>query len=185
MSLIELFLLAVGLSMDAFAISVCAGLGMSKVTFRNSLIVGLYFGFFQAAMPLIGYFAASLFADNITSYGHWIAFALLGFLGGRMIYGSFIKENPDTKGISLKPSHMLPLAIATSVDALAVGVSFASLQISIVPAASFIGVTTLLLSMLGVKAGNVFGLRFKSKAELVGGVILVLIGFKVLFDHLI
>jgi putative Mn2+ efflux pump MntP len=205
MNLIELFILAVGLSMDAFAVAICAGLAMAKADMRKMLTVGLYFGIFQAVMPLIGYFAATLLADKIIAYDHWIAFLLLCFLGGKMIIGSFKKEGcadrectddicadrtcpggkrPDSKEAALTPAKMLPLAIATSIDALAVGVSFAFLRVSIVPAVSFIGVTTLLLSMAGVKLGNVFGSRFKSKAELAGGIILVLIGVKILLEHL-
>ena len=186
MNLIELFILAVGLSMDAFAVAICAGLTMPKATIKKSLIVGLYFGVFQAVMPLIGYFAATLFADYIIAYDHWVAFTLLCFLGGRMIWGSFKKEDDaDEQGeASLKPSKMLPLAVATSIDALAVGVSFAFLKVNIAPAVSFIGVTTLVISMAGVKIGNVFGKRFKSKAELAGGIILVMIGAKILIEHL-
>jgi len=186
MNLIELLILAVGLSMDALAVAICAGLTMPKATMKKALIVGLYFGLFQAGMPLIGYFAGSLFADRITAYDHWIAFALLCFLGGKMIFGSFKKEEApgEAREASLGPKKMLPLAIATSIDALAVGVSFAFLRVSIAPAVAFIGVTTLAISMAGVKIGNVFGRRFKSKAELAGGVILVLIGIKILLEHL-
>ena len=202
--MIELFLLAVGLSMDAFAVSVCAGLTMKKTTLKKSLIVGLYFGVFQAVMPLIGYQIAALFADQIVSYDHWIAFALLCFLGGKMAAGSFKKEGcadrtcpgkmcadrscpgrPDQREASLKPARMLPLALATSIDALAVGVSFvAFLRVGIVWAVLVIGITTLAISMIGVKIGSVFGTKFKSKAELAGGVILVLIGLKILLEHL-
>jgi len=205
MSFIELFFLAVGLSMDAFAVAACIGLTMNDFKVSKSFIVGLYFGIFQAVMPLIGYVAAKQFADKIVSYDHWIAFALLSFLGGKMIKDSFKKEGcpdrkcpvetccdrtcpggvkPDYKESSLGLSQMLPLAVATSIDALAVGVSFAFLRVNIVPAVSFIGLTTLVLSMIGVKIGNVFGTRFKSKAELVGGIILVLIGLKILLEHM-
>ena len=205
MNFIELFLLAVGLSMDAFAVAVCAGLTMPKATIKNSIVIGMYFGVFQAVMPVIGYLIAALFANQIVSYDHWIAFALLCFLGGKMIIGSFKKEGcpdrdcpaetcndrscpggkrPDNKEASLKPAQMLPLALATSIDALAVGVSFAFLRVSIVPAASFIGIVTLVISMFGVKIGKVFGMRFKSKAELAGGIILTLIGLKILLEHL-
>jgi len=204
MSFLELLLVAIGLSMDAFAVAVCAGLTMPKVTIKKSLIVGLYFGIFQAAMPLIGYMLATQFADKITAFDHWIAFGLLCFIGGKMIVESFKREGcrdrecptetctdrecpggerPDTKETSLKPAKMLPLALATSIDALAVGVSFAFLKIDIVPAVFSIGITTLILSMTGVKIGNVFGTRFKSKAELAGGIILVLMGLKILFEH--
>ena len=205
MNLLELLLIAIGLSMDAFAVAICAGLTMKKATVKKAMIVGLYFGIFQAVMPLMGYYAATWFADKIISYDHWIAFVLLCFLGGRMIFESFKGggcpdrvcpvetckdrncpggKRPDNKEATLKPDEMLPLALATSIDALAVGVSFAFLQVNIVPAVSFIGITTFALSMIGVKIGNVFGTRFKSKAELAGGIILVLIGLKILLGHL-
>ena len=170
--------------MDAFAVAVCAGLSLQKPVLGKALIMGLYFGIFQAAMPLAGYTAASLFASQIVAYDHWIAFALLCFLGGKMILGSFKKETSDSGGFSLRPSRMLPLALATSIDALAVGISFALLSVRIIPAVLFIGVITLVISMLGVKAGNVFGSKLKSKAELTGGIILVLIGLKILLEHL-
>ena len=197
MSFLELFLIAVGLSMDAFAAAICAGLTMTRVTVKKSLTVGLYFGSFQAGMPLIGYFVSTRFADSIEAYDHWVAFALLSFLGGKMIFESFKKEacsdricpsversDKDTMEISLTPASMLPLALATSIDAMAAGVSFAFLQVSIVPAVSFIGITTLVISMIGTGIGNVFGTRFKSKAEFAGGVILALIGLKILLEHL-
>ncbi|KPU42994.1 putative manganese efflux pump MntP [Oxobacter pfennigii] len=205
MNLWELFLIAVGLSMDAFAVAACSGLTMPKVTVKKSLIVGGYFGFFQAVMPLIGYMLATQFAEKIIAFDHWITFALLCFIGGKMAVGSFKKEGcPDRECVaetcadrecpggesprirepSLKPSEMLPLALATSIDALAVGVSFAFLQVNIVPAVSSIGIITFALSMLGVKVGNIFGIKFKSKAELSGGIILVLIGLKILLEHM-
>lgn len=183
MSFIELFLIAAGLSADAFAVAVCAGLSMKKADLKSALTVGLYFGVFQAAMPVAGYFAATWFADKIAAYGHWIAFALLSFLGVKMIAGSFDKDGRNE--VSVKFSRMLPLAVATSIDALAVGVSFAFLRVNVAPAALLIGVTTLALSVAGVKIGNVFGMRFKSKAEFAGGVILAGIGVKVLIEGLI
>ncbi|MCL2628529.1 MAG: manganese efflux pump MntP family protein [Oscillospiraceae bacterium] len=184
MNLFVLIALAVGLSMDAFAVSICLGLSTAKTTLRKALIAGLYFGVFQAVMPLIGFFVASRFADIIIAYDHWIAFALLSFLGGKMIFGSLSSEEQAEKENSLRPKQMLPLAIATSIDALAVGVSFAFLHVDIVLAVLLIGITTFLVSMAGVKIGSVFGTRFKSKAELVGGVILVLTGVNILLDHL-
>ena len=185
MSLFELFIIAVGLSMDAFAVAVCKGLSMRRATLKNALIVGLYFGVFQAAMPLIGYFLGISLADQITAYDHWIAFALLAIIGGKMIYESFHKDaDGEDEGGEVTLKKMLPLAVATSIDALAVGVSFAFLRVSIFPAVTFIGVVTLTLSMLGVKIGNIFGAKFKSKAELAGGVILILMGTKILLDHL-
>ena len=152
MSLFELFIIAVGLSMDAFAVAVCKGLSMRRATLKNALIVGLYFGVFQAAMPLIGYFLGISLADQITAYDHWIAFALLAIIGGKMIYESFHKDaDGEDEGGEVTLKKMLPLAVATSIDALAVGVSFAFLRVSIFPAVTFIGVVTLTLSMLGVK----------------------------------
>jgi len=187
MNLFELFFLAVGLSMDTFAIAICAGLTITatgKSFIKKSLIIGMYFGVFQAVMPLIGYMAGTQFVDIVSVYAHWIAFSVLCFLGGKMIAGSFKKEGHlHEKEFSLRPVQMFPLAIATSIDALAVGVSFAFLRVSIVAAASFIGITTFVISMAGVKIGQVFGIRHKSKAELSGGVILALIGLKILLEN--
>ncbi|MCL1858080.1 MAG: manganese efflux pump MntP family protein [Oscillospiraceae bacterium] len=186
MNLFSLFLIAVGLSMDAFAVSVCAGLTMSKPYIKKSVIIGLYFCVFQAAMPLIGYIAASRFADAIIAYDHWIAFILLCFIGLKMIIESFKfkKEKQSGEEFSLKPARMLYLSVATSIDALAVGVSFAFLQINnIVPAVFFIGIITFLFSVAGVKIGNIFGAKFKPAAEFAGGIILILIGLKILLEH--
>ena len=185
MTLLELFIIAVGLSMDAFAVAICKGLNMRRVTFKNALIIGLYFGIFQALMPLTGYFLGGTFSKYIERYDHWIAFALLAVIGGKMIWESFHHgddEQADGGDVSFKT--MLPLAVATSIDALMVGVSFAFLKVSIVPAVSFIGAVTLTLSMLGVWIGKLFGDRFQSKAELAGGIILVLMGLKILLEHL-
>ena len=183
MNFIELFILAAGLSMDAFAVSICAGLTMRKAGMGKMLTVGLYFGVFQAGMPLIGYFTAGLFAEKIIAYDHWVAFGLLGFLGGKMIIDGFKKESGPNE-YSLKPAQMITLALATSIDALAVGVSFAFLQVNIIPAVLFIGITTLVISMAGVKIGHISGAGFKSKAQLAGGIVLVLIGLKILLEHL-
>jgi putative Mn2+ efflux pump MntP len=184
-------MIALGLSMDAFAVAACVGLAMPKFSIKKALIVGAYFGLFQAAMPLIGYLATSFFADfvdedTIDKYASWIAFVVLVFLGGEMIVGSFKKDGKDTEGkaTSMHPAHMLPLAIATSIDALAVGVSFAFMTVEIVPAVALIGVTTFVLSAAGVKVGNAFGLKLKTKAEFIGGVILVLMGVKILLEDL-
>ena len=183
MGLLELFLVAVGLSMDAFAVSVCKGLALRKVNWRQMALVGLWFGGFQALMPLLGYFVGVQFKDQITFIDHWIAFALLAVIGGNMVRESFSKEEecPDA---SLNVKAMLPMAIATSIDALAVGVGFAFLDVNIGAAVSFIGVITFLLSMVGVKVGSLFGAKYKSKAELAGGVILILLGLKILLEHL-
>jgi len=185
MTLIELFIIAVGLSMDAFAVAICIGLTLRRFTLRKALTVGLYFGIFQAGMPLIGYLTGTLFAAEIRAYDHWFAFVLLGFLGGKMIWGSLQKEDVKTEEEAhLGLKTMIPLAVATSIDALAVGVGFAFLEVNIVPAVVLIGIATLTLSMTGVKIGNVFGLRFKSKAEFAGGLILILMGTKILVEHL-
>lgn len=179
MGIWELFVLAVGLSMDAFAVSICKGLSLGKIKWKHMCIAGLWFGGFQALMPLTGYFLGSLFADIFTKYAHWIAFVLLVFIGGSMIKEAFSKEEVNA---SMSFQSMLLLAIATSIDALAVGVSFAFLQVKIIPAVSFIGVITFLLSAVGVKVGSIFGDKYRSKAEICGGVILILIGLKTLLD---
>ena len=184
MSYIELLLIAIGLSMDAFAVAICAGLTLQKVGAKNAVIIGLYFGGFQAGMPIIGYIAGTQFADKITAFDHWVAFVMLGVIGGKMIRDSFGKDDDDNGGIkSPGVRTMLPLALATSIDALAVGVSFAFLSVNIVAAAGFIGVTTLGLAFAGVFIGKAAGLKFKSRAELVGGIILVVMGIKILLEH--
>ena len=183
MSLIELFLIAVGLSMDAFAVSICKGLSVRKAEPRHSLIVGAYFGGFQALMPAIGYVLGRQFESLITSVDHWIAFVLLGIIGGNMIREA-LKGEQEELDDSFTFRTMLPLAIATSIDALAMGVTFAFLQVQIVPAVLFIGVITFVLSAIGLKVGNVFGAKYKSRAELFGGVVLVLMGAKILLEHL-
>lgn len=186
MGLLELFILAVGLSMDAFAVSICKGLSMQKVTLKKSLIVGLYFGIFQAGMPLIGYFLATRFADKIIAVDHWVAFVLLGAIGINMIKESRSKrEEVDcSEAADLSFKTMIILAIATSIDALAVGISLAFLKVDILPAVCFIGIVTLVLSMAGVKIGNIFGTKYQKKAEFAGGFILILIGTKILLEHL-
>ena len=184
---IELFLIGVGLSMDAFAVSVCKGLAMKKVNKKQAVIIGLYFGGFQALMPLIGWFLGVRFQKYITSIDHWIAFGLLVFIGGKMI----LEAIRDTEVQEIKEKdppidykEMFVLAIATSIDALAVGITFAFLDTPIVEAVIIIGVTTFILSILGVVVGNFFGTRYKKKAEIAGGIILVLIGLKILLEHL-
>ena len=183
MSTYELFIIAVGLSMDALAVAICKGLSMAKMSWKKGIIVGLWFGGFQALMPLIGYLLGAQFESRITAFDHWIAFILLGLIGGNMIREGLSGDEEKTHdSVSIK--SMLPLAIATSIDALAVGVTFAFLRVNIVYAVSFIGVITFLLSTVGVKVGNVFGARYKSKAEIAGGVILILMGLKILIEHL-
>ena len=183
MSLLSLFIIAVGLSMDAFAVSICKGLAMQKINLRKAGIVGLWFGGFQALMPFIGYLLGSQFEQYITTIDHWIAFVLLGLIGASMIKESLSKEE-ECANDSLDCKTMFLLAVATSIDALAVGVTFAFLQVEIVPAVSFIGIITFTLSVVGVKVGNIFGTKYKSKAELAGGIILVLMGIKILLEHL-
>lgn len=184
MGLVELFLIAVGLSMDAFAVSVCKGLAMKKCTWTKAGVVGLYFGVFQAGMPIIGYLLGVQFKDIITSIDHWIAFILLGIIGANMLKEAFEEEDENECDEALDVHTMVGLAVATSIDALAVGVTFAFLQVKIIPAVCFIGATTFLISVAGVKIGNVFGSRYKKRAEIAGGVILILLGVKILIEHL-
>ena len=181
MSLLELFLIAVGLSMDAFAVSVCKGLSLRGLKPRHAALVGLYFGGFQALMPVIGWLLGYRFERFITRYDHWIAFVLLTMIGVSMIReAKKAEELNDDLGFRT----MLLLAVATSIDALAVGITFAFLSVRIVPAACLIGVTTFLLSAVGVYIGHIFGLKYKAKAELAGGIILIGIGLKILLEHL-
>lgn len=183
MSFIDIFLIGVALSMDAFAVSICKGLSVKRVEPKHLLTVGVYFGGFQALMPLIGFLLGFKFERFIVSVDHWIAFVLLALIGGNMIKEALSKEE-DEHDASFSFRTMLPLAVATSIDALAVGISFAFLGVDIVEAAILIGITTFVLSGVGVYVGNIFGAKYKSKAELVGGVVLILIGLKILFEHL-
>ncbi len=182
MQLWELFFIALGLSMDAFAVSICKGLSVKKIKTHHQLSVGLYFGGFQALMPLVGYLLGAQFQALITQFDHWIAFILLLLIGINMIKEA--KGDNEKIDSSFSFKAMFPLAIATSIDALAVGVTFAFLQVNIVPAVTFIGATTFLLSIIGLIIGNIFGCRYKSKAEIFGGIVLILIGTKILFEHL-
>lgn len=182
MSLGELFILAIGLSMDAFAVSVCKGLSLGKIKGKHMCIAGIWFGGFQALMPLIGYFLGNTFSDFITKYAHWVAFLLLLLLGGGMIKEALGDEEEMDPAMDVK--NMFLLAIATSIDALAVGVTLAFLQVQIVPAVSFIGIITFVCSAIGVKIGSIFGAKYNSKAKFCGGIILILIGTKVLLDGL-
>ena len=192
MGFLELFLLAIGLSMDAFAVSVCKGLAMQKVTFRNAAICGVWFGGFQALMPFIGYLLGSGFEKYINAVAPWIAFVLLALIGGNMIREALSKDDEDTSA-ALDVKTMFLMAVATSIDALAVGITFACVPVEIIAASQLvntivavclIGVTTFVISCAGVKAGSVFGSRYKSKAEFTGGTILILIGIKILLEHL-
>ena len=185
MGFIELFLIAVGLSMDAFAVSICKGLNMRKINYKHACIIGGFFGVFQAVMPLVGWVLGKQFEQYITSIDHWIAFALLAFIGGKMAIEALKGDEEDEKNDDkdkLDYKELFVLAVATSIDALAVGITFAFLQVSIIPSVLLIGVTTFVLSVVGVAIGNKFGTKYKSKAEFVGGVILVCIGLKILLE---
>ena len=186
MGIVEIFLIGVGLSMDAFAAAVCKGLNMRKVNKKHCLIIALFFGGFQALMPLVGWFLGKQFERYITSVDHWIAFVLLAFLGGKMIFEA-IKEKEDDEvkmDGKLDVKELLLLAIATSIDALAVGITFAFLKVNIFETIAIIGCTTFVIAAAGVFIGNIFGSRYKKKAELFGGAILILIGLKILLEHL-
>ena len=183
MDFVTLLTLAVGLAMDAFAVSICKGLAMREKVLKKGIIVGLWFGGFQALMPTIGFFLGTQFKDQITSIDQWIAFVLLGLIGINMVKEALSNEEEQADD-SIAVKEMFMLAVATSIDALAVGITFAFLNVHIVSAASIIGVCTFLISFAGVKIGNIFGTKYKSKAELAGGIILILLGFKILFEHL-
>lgn len=186
MSFIELVLIAVGLSMDAFAVAICKGLSVQKLGWKHYLTVGAWFGGFQALMPTLGYLLGTTFERYITSVDHWVAFVLLCLIGGSMLKEGLAKEEEEKEereGFDFK--SMLLLAVATSIDALAVGITFALLpDVNIFSAVGLIGTITFCLSAVGLKVGNIFGLKYKSKAEVVGGVILILIGVKILLEHL-
>lgn len=188
MGIVELFLIAVGLSMDAFAVSVCKGLGMKHINFKVAVVLALFFGGFQALMPVIGWALGSQFLWLISPIDHWIAFILLAIIGGKMLWEAFHDDEDDSDDSSdanvIDLGEYLMLAIATSIDALAMGISFAALSVNIVAAASFIGVITFVLTLAGVAVGHFFGARYEKPATIVGGVVLILIGLKVLLEHL-
>lgn len=193
MDLLTLILLAAGLSMDAFAVSICKGLAMKKLSVRHMIIVGAWFGGFQALMPMIGYLLGIQFSRFINSVAPWIAFALLALIGINMIRESFSKEE-DAETDALGFKTMLLMAVATSIDALAVGITFACVPVNIIEATALIntviaviiiGITTFILSMIGVKVGNIFGTKYKNKAEFAGGVILILLGIKIIVEHFV
>ena len=184
MDFLSLILLAVGLSMDAFAVAVCKGLALKKISLRHMIIVGLWFGGFQALMPVIGYWAGEQFKDVIAAYDHWIAFGLLLLIGGNMIREALFEKEDKSADSALSFKPMLILAIATSIDALAIGVTFAFLNVNIWQSVLLIGCTTCLISMAGVKIGGLFGGKLEKKAEILGGVILALLGVKILLEHL-
>ena len=188
MSFIELFLIGVGLSMDAFAAAICQGLSMTRIKWGHALTVGLYFGGFQALMPFIGWMLGSQFADRIQQYDHWIAFILLVLIGGNMIREALSGDEEDAAqaetNLRLDHKKLFLMAIATSIDALAIGVTFAFLETAILPAIGIIGCTTFCISVAGVAVGCWFGARYKKRAEITGGAILVLLGIKILLEHL-
>ena len=188
MGFIELLLIGVGLSMDAFAVSICQGLSMTKIKWGHALTVGLYFGGFQALMPFTGWMLGSQFAGRIQQYDHWVAFVLLVLIGGNMIREALSGEEDEAEdaaiGAGLDHKKLFLMAIATSIDALAVGVTFAFLDTAILPAIGIIGTTTFFISVAGVAVGCWFGARYKKRAEITGGVILVLLGVKILLEHL-
>lgn len=188
MGIVELLLTAIALSMDAFTVSVCKGLGMRRMRYDQALVISLYFGVFQALMPLIGWLLGTSFSRYIQAFDHWIAFVLLAFLGGKMLWDVFHeKEDGEQESAERRLDHreLFMLAIATSIDALAVGIAFACLDVNIWSSISIIGVTTLVISFAGVWIGNRFGNRFQKKAEIAGGLVLILIGVKILAEHLI
>ena len=183
MTLFEIILVGVGLSMDAFAVSICKGLSMKKLKWKNAVIVGAYFGLFQAIMPLSGYLLGTTFSDLVISIDHWIAFILLAVIGGKMLKEAFHSGSSNEEDENDKLA-MVVLAIATSIDALAIGITFAFFEINIIKAISIIGFLTFTISAIGVIIGNKFGHKFQGKAEIVGGAILILIGLKILIEHL-
>lgn len=183
MGLIELFLIAVGLSMDAFAVSICKGLALKDVKLKHSVKAGLWFGGFQALMPTIGFFCGFLFKNYISAFDHWIAFFLLALLGAKMIKEALSDDN-ETTDAAMDFKNMFLLAVATSIDALAAGITFACLDVNIWYAVIFIGLITFIFSAVGIKIGSLFGAKFKTKAEIAGGIILILIGIKILLEHL-
>lgn len=183
MTVLGLIVIAIGLAMDAFAVSICKGLSMKKMSFKKAFIIGGYFGTFQAIMPLVGYLLGIGFQDKVTSIDHWIAFILLGVIGINMIKEAFSNEE-DSKNSNVNFKEMIILAIATSIDALAVGITFAFLDVNILTAVILIGVITFIISVIGVKIGNIFGNKYEKKAQIAGGIILIGMGIKILLEHL-
>lgn len=183
MGILEIIVIGIGLAMDAFAVSVCKGLSMKKMNWKNAVIIALYFGIFQALMPIAGYYLGTAFSSFVESIDHWIAFILLSFIGGNMIKES-TDDEVEKRNDRVDVKTMLLLAIATSIDALALGVTFAFFEVNLLEAISIIGIITFALSLIGVKVGNKFGDKFQNKAELAGGIILIIIGLKILLEHL-
>ena len=183
MGIVEITLLGIGLAMDAFAVSICKGLSMKKMNWKNAIIIAFYFGIFQALMPVIGYFLGTTFESLVTKFNHWIAFVLLLAIGGSMVKEAFSKEE-ENKNDKVDFKTMSILALATSIDALAVGITFAFFEVNVLLAVTIIGLITFIISIIGVKIGNRFGDKYQSKAELTGGIILILLGIKILLEHL-
>jgi putative Mn2+ efflux pump MntP len=184
MGIIEIALLGISLAMDAFAVSICKGLSMKKINWKKAIIIALYFGIFQALMPVIGYCLGSAFQDFVTNIDHWIAFILLALIGGNMIREALSEDESKNCNDNVDFKTMIVLAIATSIDALAVGITFAFLNVNMPFAVSIIGIITFIISLIGVKIGNKFGSKYENKAEIVGGIVLILIGLKILLEHL-
>jgi putative Mn2+ efflux pump MntP len=184
MGLLEIILIAVSLSMDAFAVSITLGLSANKIQAKEMIVPGLYFGSFQALMPAIGYFLSIYFVNKIKNLDHWIALALLGFIGGKMILDSLAKKKEKIDAYSFKFTKMLVLALATSIDALAIGITFAFFKVHILKAILITGSTTFIISTCGVKIGNISGTKFKSQSEFIGGTILILLGIKIVVEHI-
>ena len=186
MGFVEVFLIGVGLSADAFAVSICKGLGMKRLNMRQALVIGLFFGGFQALMPFIGWALGTQFESYITPIDHWIAFGLLAFVGGKMLWDAFHEDADEVEAVDAKLDlkEMFMLAVATSIDALAVGITFAFLSVDIWSSIAIIGLTTFVLSIIGVVVGHFFGSRYEKPATIVGGVVLIAIGVKILLEHL-
>lgn len=184
MSIIEIALIGVGLAMDAFAVSICKGLAMRRMNYKKAIIIAAFFGVFQALMPALGYVLGTTFANKIAAIDHWIAFILLGLIGANMIKEALSSDDDECQDDSLRLGDLIMLSIATSIDALAVGITFAFFNVSLLLSVSMIGIITFIICVIGVKVGNVFGEKYKSKAELAGGLILIVMGAKILIDHL-
>ena len=184
MSIIEIALIGVGLAMDAFAVSICKGLAMRRMNYKKAIIIAAFFGVFQALMPALGYVLGTTFANKIAAIDHWIAFILLALIGANMIKEALSSDDDECQDDSLRLGDLIMLSIATSIDALAVGITFAFFNVSLLLSVSMIGIITFIICVIGVKVGNVFGGKYKSKAELAGGLILIVMGAKILIDHL-
>ena len=184
MSIIEIALIGVGLAMDAFAVSICKGLAMRRMNYKKAIIIAAFFGVVQALMPALGYVLGTTFANKIAAIDHWIAFILLALIGANMIKEALSSDDDECQDDSLRLGDLIMLSIATSIDALAVGITFAFFNVSLLRSVSMIGIITFIICVIGVKVGNVFGEKYKSKAELAGGLILIVMGAKILIDHL-